>query len=94
MSSNPAASHVDPARFKLVRDVSRFADLRGSKSDASSDVKSDASVFLTTGFHGGLRSISALGNFPAKPQRSATKASLDLLPKGNAIDRWQDEGGR
>lgn len=25
VSSNPAASHVDLARFKLVRDVSRFA---------------------------------------------------------------------
>jgi hypothetical protein len=94
ISSNPAASHIDPGGFKLVRDISRSAGLRGSKSDASSNVKPDASVFLTAEFQSVLRRISAFKNSLAKRQRSATKASLDLQPKGNAIDRWQAESGR
>ena len=94
MSSNPAASHVEPAGFKLVREVLRSAGLRGSQSDASSDMKRDASLFLSTEFRRGVRTKSALLNSLANRERSSTRASLDPQSKSSAIDRWQDEGGR
>jgi hypothetical protein len=94
MSSNPAASHVHPAGFKLVREVLRSAGLRGSESDASSDMKRDASLFLTAEFRSGARTKSALLNSLANRKRCATVAILDLQSKGSAVARWQDEGGR
>lgn len=94
MSSNPAASHLEPAGFKLVREVLKFAGLRGSESDASSDMKRDASLFLSAEFRNGVRTKSALLTSLAKRQQSSTRASLDPQPEGSAIDRWLDEGGR
>jgi hypothetical protein len=94
MSSNPAAPHVEPAGFKLVRDVLMPAGLRGSGSDASSDMKRDTSLFLLPEFRSGVRTKSALLSSLAKRQHSSTRASLDPQPDGSAVDRWQDEGGR
>jgi hypothetical protein len=94
MSSNLAASHVEPAGFKLVREVLMSAGLRGSASDASSDMKRDASLFLSPEFRGGVRTKSALLNSLANRKQSSTRASLDPQPEGSAVDRWQDEGGR
>lgn len=94
MSSNPAAPHLEPAGFKLVREVLRFAGLRGSESDASSDTKQDALLFLSTEFRRGVRTKSALLNSLANRKQSFTRASLDPQPKSSAIDRWRDEGGR
>ena len=94
MSSNPAASHVDPADFKLVREVLRSAGLRGSQSDASSDMKRDASLFLSAAFRNGVRTESALLHSLANRKQSSTRVSLDPQSKDSAVDRWQDEGGR
>lgn len=94
MSSNPAAPHLEPAGFKLVREVLRFASLRGSESDATSDTKHDASLFLSAEFRRGVRPKSALLNSLANREPSSTRASLDPQPKGSAVDRWRDEGGR
>lgn len=94
MSSNPAASHIYPAGFKLVREVRTSAGLRGSGSDASSDMKRDASLFLSTEFRRGVRTKSALLSSLAKRQQASTRASFDPQPEGSAVDRWQDEGGR
>jgi len=94
MSSNPAASHVEPAGFKLVREALKSSVLRGSVSDASSDMKRDASLFLSSEFRGGVRTKSALLNSLANRKQSSTRASLDPQPEGSAADRWQDEGGR
>lgn len=79
MSSNPAAPHVEPAGFKLVREVLRSAGLRGSESDASSDTKRDASLFLSTEFRRGVRTKSALLNSLANRKQSS-RASLDPQP--------------
>lgn len=94
MSSNPAAPHVEPAGFKLVREVLRSAGLRGSESDASSDTKREASFFLSTEFRRGVRTKSALLNSLANRKPSSRRASLDPQPEGSGVDRWQDEGGR
>lgn len=92
MSSNPAAPHVEPAGFKLVREVSRSAGLRGSESEASSNMKRDTS--LLSEFRSGVTTKSALLSSLAKRQQSSTRASLDSQPKCSAVDRWQNEGGR
>ncbi len=94
MSSNPTASHVDTAGFRLIRQVLRSAGLRGSESDASSDMKRDASLFLSAEFRSGVRTKSALLHSLANRKRSSTPASFDPQPEGSAVDRWQDEGGR
>ncbi|MDR6903688.1 hypothetical protein J2W52_005321 [Rhizobium miluonense] len=94
MSSNPAASHVDPADFKLVREVLRSAGLRASESDASSDVKREASLFLSAEYRNGVRTKSALLYSLDNRRQSSNRASLDPQPKDSAVDRWQDEGGR
>ncbi len=94
MSSNPAAPHVEPAGFKLVREALMSSVRQGSVSDASSDMKRDASLFLLAEFRGGVRTESALLSSLAKRQQSSTRASLDPQPEGSAVDRWQDEGGR
>ncbi len=94
MSSNPAASHAEPAGFKLVRKVLMSAGLRGYESDASSEAKRDASLFLLAEFRSGVRTKSALLSSLAKRQQSSTRASLDPQPEGSAVDRWQEEGGR
>ena len=54
MSSNQAASNIDPAGFKLVREVLRSAGLRGSESIVSSDTKRDALLFLSAEFRSGV----------------------------------------
>jgi len=94
MSSNPAAPHVEPAGFKLVKEVLMSAGLRGSESGPRSDMIRDASLFLLAEFRSGVRTKSALLSSLAKGQQSWTRASLDPQPEGSAIDRWQDEGGR
>jgi hypothetical protein len=94
MSSNPAAPHVEPAGFKLVREVLMSTGFRESASDASSGMKRYASLFLLAEFRGSVRTESALLSSLAKRQQSSTRASLDPQPDGSAVDRWQDEGGR
>ncbi|MBB3313995.1 hypothetical protein FHT78_005802 [Rhizobium sp. BK196] len=94
MSSNPAAPHVESAGFKLVREVLRSAGLRGSQSDASPDMKPDASLFLSAAFRSGVRTKSALLHSLANRKQSSTRVCLDPQSKGSAVDRWQDEGGR
>ncbi len=94
MSSNPIASHVGPTAFKMVREVLRYAGLRGSKSDATSDVKRYASVFLTADYNRGVRTMSALKHSLAKHNWSAPRANLDPQLRGNAVDRRQDDNLR
>lgn len=60
MSSNPATENSDKAGFKLVRDVMRAAGLRGVESDASSDMKRDALIFLCNEFRNGATTKMAL----------------------------------
>jgi hypothetical protein len=93
MSSNPAASHVTPAGFKLVREVLRSAGLRGSQSDASSDMKREASLFLSAEFRSGVRTKSGLINSLANRKLSAT-AGPRYIVKSSATALRQDEGGR
>lgn len=92
MSSNPAAPHIESARFKLVRKVSISTGLPGSESEASSNMKRDAS--LLSEFRSGVTTKSPLLNSLAKRQQSSTRASLDSHPKCGPVDLWQDEGGR
>lgn len=94
MSSNSAAPHVEPAGFKLVRELLRSAGFRGSEPDASSDVNRDASLLLLGEFRSGVRTKRALINSRANRKQSSTRASLDPQPEGSGVDRWQDEGGR
>lgn len=94
MSSNIAASHVELTGFKLVRDVLRTTGLQGSASDATSDMKRDASTFLSSECWGGVRPKSALLNSLANRKRATQGARFNRLPKDSAVDRWQDEGGR
>jgi hypothetical protein len=94
MSSNIAASHVELTGFKLVRDVLRTTGLQGSASDATSDMKRDASTFLSSEFWGGVGPKSALLNSLANRKRATQGARFNRLPKDSAVDRWQDEGGR
>ncbi|TCQ95815.1 hypothetical protein EDF70_12021 [Neorhizobium sp. JUb45] len=89
MSSNPAASNIDPVGFKLVRDV-----LRSSESIASSDTKRDALLFLSAEFRSGVPNRTALRGSLANRKWSSAMANLELHPRGSAVDRWQDEGGR
>lgn len=93
MSSNPA-SHFGPSGFQLVRQVLRTVGLRGSESDASSDMKRDASLFLSDEFRSGVRTKSALLNSLANRNRSADGSGSHPRAMGSALDRWQDEGGR
>lgn len=94
MSSKPAAPHVEPAGFKLVRELLRSVGFRGSEQDASSDVNRDGSLILLAEFRSGVRSKPALINSRASRKQSSTRASLSFQSKGSGVDRWQDEGGR
>jgi hypothetical protein len=95
MSSNPAAAHFDEVGFKLVREVLRTAGLRGVGSDASSDMKRDASIFLTAEFRSGARTKTALLEALNRRNSSSTTGTrFGQSSKEKAIDRWQDEGGR
>jgi hypothetical protein len=95
MSSTPAASHFDKAGFKLVREALRTAGLRGVDSDASSDMKRDASIFLTAQFRGGARTKTALLEALDRRSRLATAgAPFDHISKEGAIERWKDVGRR
>ena len=87
MSSNPAEPHLEPAGFKLVREVLRSAGLRGSGSDAGSDMKRDASLFLLAEFSSGVRTNSALLNSLANQQQSLTQAIPDPQPNSSAVNR-------
>lgn len=95
MSSTSAASHFDKAGFKLVRGALRIAGLRGVGSDASSDMKRDASIFLTAQFRDGAKTKAALLEALERRSRLATAgAPFDHISKEDAIERWKDEGGR
>ncbi len=60
MSSNPAASSIDLAGSKVVREVLKSAGHRKSQSNASSDMKRDASPLLSAVSGRGARTKSAL----------------------------------
>ncbi len=94
MSSNPAASHVEPTGFKLVREVLRSAGLRGSQSDASSDMKRDALLFLSAAYRSGVRTKSAVLHSLANRKQSSTRVCLGPQLKGSAVDRWKCKGVR
>jgi hypothetical protein len=94
MSSTPAETvQIDNAGFKLIRDVLRAAGLRGIEADASSDMKRDALIFLTTEFRDGTRTKANLLKALTQRNRSATAtARVGHLSTGDAIDRSRDEG--
>lgn len=95
MSSTSAPSHFDKAGFKLVREALRTAGLRGVDSDASSDMKRDALIFLTAEFRRGAKTKTAL--LEALDRRSSlatARAPFDHISKEGAIERSKDEGGR
>ena len=94
MSSNSATSRFDPAGFKLIREVLRSSGLRGSGSDASSDTKRDALLFLSAEFGRGATTKTALLNSLANRKLSSAPESLDPKPRGSAVDPWQDEARR
>lgn len=94
MSSNPAASSIDLASSKMVREVLRSAGPRESQSNESSDMKRDASPILSAVSRRGVRAKSALLSSLANRKQSSTRASPDPQPKSSAGDHWQDDGGR
>ncbi len=93
MSSNPAASSIHLAGSKVVREVLKSAGHRESQSNASSDMKRDASPLLSAVSGRGARTKSALLSSLANRKQSSTRASPDPQPKSSAGDRWQDDGG-
>lgn len=96
MSSNPKTIvQIDDAGFKLIRDVLKTAGLRGVNADASSDMKRDALIFLTSEFRDGIRTKASLLEALTRRNRSPTAgARVEHLSKDDAIDRRRDEGGR
>ncbi len=94
MSSNPAASSIDLAGSKVVREVLKSAGRRESQSNESSDMKRDASPILSAVSRRGVRAKSALLSSLANRKQSSTRASPDPQPKSSAGDHWQDDGGR
>ncbi|MGK6312614.1 hypothetical protein [Neorhizobium sp. DT-125] len=95
MSSNPSPEYIDPVNIAMLRDVLRTAGFRGVAVEASSDAKHEALVFLNSEFRNGKRTREAL--LFALEHRDSGLASdrrPETPPKNEAIDRWQDEGGR
>jgi hypothetical protein len=76
MSSIPAATPLDNAELALVRDALRNAGLRGIDSYASSDMKRDAVLFLTTAFRGGARTKTALSE-ALKRRKEQQRQTID-----------------
>ncbi|WP_105383478.1 hypothetical protein [Neorhizobium alkalisoli] len=95
MSSNPSFEYIDPVDVAMIRDVLRTAGFRGVEAEAGSDAKHMASLFLNSEFRNGNRTKEALLH-ALEGQREELKNDLRIgrLPKGKALDRWQDEGGR
>lgn len=93
MSSNPAASSIDLAGSKVVREVLKSASHWESQLNASSDMKRDASPLSAVSGRG-VRTKSALLSSLANRKQSSARASPDPQPKSSAGDRWQDDGGR
>ncbi|MCC2612138.1 hypothetical protein ABK249_14045 [Neorhizobium sp. Rsf11] len=95
MSSNSPQESIDPVNVAMLRDVLRAAGFRGVEAEASSDAKREALVFLNSEFRNGNRTRKALllalehrdTGLTADPRPESS-------PKNEAIDRWQDEGGR
>lgn len=94
MSSNPAASSVDLAGSQVVREVLKSAGPRESQSNASSDMKRDASPILSAVSRRGVRTKSAILSSLANKKQSSARASPNPQPKSSSGDRWQDDGGR
>lgn len=94
MSSNPAASSIDLAGSKVVREVLKSASHRESQSNARSDMKRDVSPLLSAVSGRGVRTKSALLGPLVSRKQSSTRASPDPQPKSSTGDRWQDDGGR
>lgn len=94
MSSNPAASSIDLAGSKVVREVLKSASRRECQSNARSDRKRDASPLLSAVSCRGVRTKSALLSSLANRKQSSARASPNSQPKSSAGDRWQDDGGR
>lgn len=94
MSSSPVASSIRLAGSKVVREVLKSAGPRESQSNATSDMKRDASPILSAVSRRGVRAKSALMSSLANRKQSSTRASPDPQPKSSASDRWQDDGGR
>ena len=95
MSSNPSQESHNPVSVTMVRDVLRSAGFRGVRSDATSNAKKTAAIFLNLEFTNGNTTREGLLR---ALERQGKGAAYDLragrLPKDQAIDRWQDEGGR
>lgn len=95
MSSNSSQESIDPVNVAMLRDVLRTAGFRGAEAEASSDAKREALVFLNSEFRNGNRTRKAL--LLALEHRDiglTTDPRPGSSPKNEAIDRWQDEGGR
>jgi hypothetical protein len=76
MSSNPATAALSKANVTLIREVLRGAGLRGADPLASSDVESDASIFLTAEFRRGARTRSSLSEALARRTEQFRLSSL------------------
>jgi len=93
-STSATAGQLDKTGLKLVRDVLRTAGLRGVESAASSDMKRDASIFLTAEYRGGVRTTNGLTEALNRRNRHSTaETRSDPVSKEDAIDRWWNEGG-
>jgi hypothetical protein len=95
MSSNRAAKPLDAHGLALVRDVLRTAGLRGVDSDASSDIKRDASIFVTEIVRGGVHTkTSLLKALAGRDQSSTAYAGVSQALKIGAANRPQEKGDR
>ena len=93
-SSSATSSQCDETGFKMVRDVLRTAGLRGVESAASSDMKRDASIFLTAEFRGSVRTTTGLTEALNRRNRHSTaETRSDPVSKEDAINRRRDVGG-
>lgn len=95
MSSSPSPEYIDPVNVAMLRDVLRTAGFRDAEAEVGSDAKHTAAVFLNSEFRNGNRTREALLRALVRRGRGvAYDLRVGRLPKDQAIDRWQDEGGR
>ncbi|MBP1847515.1 hypothetical protein J2046_005799 [Rhizobium petrolearium] len=95
MSSNSSQEYINPVNVAMLRDVLRTAGFRGVEAEASSDTKRAASIFVNSEFRKGNRTKEALLRALERRGKGLT-SDLQVAgrSKNEAIDRWQDEGGR
>lgn len=95
MSSHQAARPLHAHGLALVRDVLRTAGLRGVNSDASSDVKRDASIFVVARFRSGIQTkLSLLKALARRAKAAVPDPGSGGSPNDGAAAVPQDQGGR